>query len=661
MGSVIFLMIYIVCLTGLQANPAIKKCKSGAVSLILANAMLLWIQMLAGACCLLLGIQNILLPTGILLSIIGVLAWYPVLKSRDIARHVWIKSEIAGVLLITAVTILVTVHMFGWGLKLQYANLQAAEHFNDIMKYIRGAEQTQVGLSGIFQILVIEWWMPFFPAAKLYKAYILANFLIQLTEGLLFYAVILLLGKKKIIRYLAPMVTIAYLFGYPFYFYLTGGVGSLSLRNSFLLSLLLCYQQMELAKGHRMGRPVTIRIWAAGAAVLAAVLLLYQTFGSGAHQDTVFASMYGELIFFVPAVIYAGAILIRKKDAREAADRLAVSMMIGAFAATIIAYISWNAGWITNDNYYQNYAMLWLFGWLAAVFAFRLSAERKELVPYLSYTGMIAILAILVLSGTADKIASSAMDLNYVTKGFFSLYRYNQTCINEDYTDYEVWNREELALINEMEQKKEKVPVLTESRYRQVWYDALTGNESEEFLMNQTELPEMIKKLDENRITGVLFVKDEVAYQQSEAFFDAYAKQEENETLVCYENTEHNWSQLNEEQVDLYEEKTRLYEEAQKESSQYGTVPLLASKESIGDFILYEDITGKDVAAFYTWNYNARENIENLNEHHVKMITLLKNDPYYLTNRDYFERYDVIFENQAGLIVYCAQNQWYLD
>ena len=47
-----------------------------------------------------------------------------------------IKSKIAGVLLITAVTILVTVHMFGWGLKLQYANLQTAEHFNDIMKYI---------------------------------------------------------------------------------------------------------------------------------------------------------------------------------------------------------------------------------------------------------------------------------------------------------------------------------------------------------------------------------------------------------------------------------------------------------------------------------------------------------------------------------------------
>ena len=88
------------------------------------------------------------------------------------------------------------------------------------------------------------------------------------------------------------------------------------------------------------------------------------------------------------------------------------------------------------------------------------------------------------------------------------------------------------------------------------------------------------------------------------------------------------------------------------------TVPLMAAKESSLDFIIYRQKTKQKSTDCYTWNFNPKENLDNLNELGIRYITVLYDDSYYQENQYYLDSQETIFENAAGKIIKCAGNSF---
>ncbi len=84
----------------------------------------------------------------------------------------------------------------------------------------------------------------------------------------------------------------------------------------------------------------------------------------------------------------------------------------------------------------------------------------------------------------------------------------------------------------------------------------------------------------------------------------------------------------------------------------------MAGKESGPSYIMYKDITGQNSAGFYPWERGDRENIANLKIHDVKYVTLLKEDSYFSATQGYYPGQDIVFENNAGMVVRCIGEEW---
>jgi len=83
-------------------------------------------------------------------------------------------------------------------------------------------------------------------------------------------------------------------------------------------------------------------------------------------------------------------------------------------------------------------------------------------------------------------------------------------------------------------------------------------------------------------------------------------------------------------------------------------VPLMAAKESCLDFIIYRQKTKQKSTDCYTWNFNPKENLDNLNQLGIKYITVLYGDSYYQENQYYLDGQETVFENESGKIIKCA-------
>lgn len=653
MGAIIFDLLFVCCLSGIVCYPKVKGRINGAKAIVVGIVVILCGQALFGIVLNSLHVTAGLPGIGVPMLAASVVLWYGIWKKKSIQKVFWRKEDVIGLLVLAIFLWLVSANIFGLDLKLQYPSVQASENFALAMHVVRGQTAQKVGFATIIEALFIQICEPFTTTAMCFKGYILADMFLHLMELWMLYVTIITISRKKIVHLLAPFVCIAYFWGYPAYNYMMGNDDSFAVYS--MCILLLVYVVYMPAVRRKLDKEMWIKraLLPAGFALLLVVTAFVRSLDGGMDGREIYASMYADMVFFVPVLLYVCYYALFKGKKGGAVCGLSLVMIV----CTVILYVFWYQGKISNYGYYQNYAVLWLFGWLFTVLALSISEENSELPQFFSYAGFVGALALLVISGYAGRIAG--YDGSYVTKNFFSLYRYNTDCLLADYGQYRVSDSTLETYQRVMDDYNgESVPILTEDISEQNWYDAITDNDSTAYSLTQYGLPEALERLNQDQVQAVVTQKDSEEYKEYKAYFELCQEEAATDTAI-YRMPGEDWTDISEADIEGYEKRMELYNYVKSELSEE-QVPLMARKESILDFLLYEKATGNSSAEFYTWKYSERENIQNLNAHGIKYVVLLKNDVYYIGNQMYYDGQDIVFENEAGMVVRCVGEEWFL-
>ena len=64
------------------------------------------------------------------------------------------------------------------------------------------------------------------------------------------------------------------------------------------------------------------------------------------------------------------------------------------------------------------------------------------------------------------------------------------------------------------------------------------------------------------------------------------------------------------------------------------------------------------MADCYPWNFDPKDNLENLNSLGIRYMLVFYDDPYYQSISSYLDRQETVFENGTGKIVRCNGDFW---
>lgn len=638
-----------------------------------------------------------------------VLLWADIVRKKEIQKYFLRREDIIGLTVVIGFVLLLTLHMFGTDLSIQYSTAVGGSQYLDTMNLLRGTALQEVSFSTYIEAIFVGAVIPFRGEADAYKAFIAAEIFLRILEVGMLYVVVLTVSDRKLIRYAAPVIGICYFFGYPalslFWancdYWNAGALLLLWIVYSLLVlekkknlwHLACVYLGMTLlvdvvcaqyyAAFHMLGVVIALLfLWAVkkrditkqrikentlvGICLFgaAAVLLFYFKFfvqlgdmvPSVSEQNAMYRCMYGDLLFFIPALFFVTAYVSNTKLRFGCITALSVWSVVG----TIVLYVLWYQSRLDTYYYFVNYYNLWVLGWILAAAALEIMAETKQLPIFFSYVGMIAAIALLVLTNYDAHMWKHNPYYNgmYVTRNFFSLYR---QCMDAVLTDYEEYRMDDEVLeafkaAAEWDGLSENV-IITEEDAERCWYDAFTGMESEKLRYEKLDFPDMIQKLAADSVKSVTVMKSEETYTRYGGYYEKCQTVYEDDEIAVYSYRGENWNDIFAMDSEYSDEKKELFSYVQ-ENLDGETVPLMAHETAYMDFVVYENMTGTKGERYYTWYRYPGENIDNLNAYGIKYIVLLYGDEFYETTSEYFRRQEIVYENEAGMVVRCQGETW---
>lgn len=637
--------------------------------------------------------------------------WGYTIRKRRLQKLFFRFSDIITIVILTVFVLLLSLHMFTARLRLSYINTDPANHFLFAMQIVKTASLKSTGavyFSAFVDAMVIEVLAPFLTVSKYYKAFIVADIAMHVLEILMFFVLMLTISDRKVIRWLAPVFAMGYFFGYPAYSYMTGGFVYWStgvmifILIIYALLLLERYPQKVYVTGpllflaayansccNRLFIPVNffalvvafavimlrlkrdtinkkmILTGVAGvcAAGLVTAVVFWKYWGGSLEamlayvqvSGAMYKSLYVDLIFFVPALIYVFIHVFRKKDYSRTISVITLCMLL----CTAVMYILVYNFMMSYYYYYKIYYNLWLSGWLLAIMATDILAEKKQMDVFAAYGGFIALIATLTLTNYDVKMWEHSIPNDAgVPINLFSIYRYNMDRVLMDYEPYtipvELMEVYRYAL---EETEDEVMPILTTDERCMYWFGGMKAMDARRYRADQRELMDMVYELDNDGIDTILAVKKDSYYEAYQSYFQLCEVVYENEWAAILRKPADRWAGIAGGAGNYSEEKTELFTYV-RENCNGERVPLMAQKSACIDYMSYAENTGQRSTDCYCWNYNLKENLDNLNELGIRYMLVLKDDSYYTDMQQYLEKQEIVFENEAGMIVKCRGNAW---
>lgn len=709
LSSIVFTVLVIASLTGLAIYPKSKKKLNGMKTVILVPMVLSGYLALCGWFSVILWNRMNISVLNIFLLGLAVLVWVGIIRKRERQHYFWRHMDIIGMIVSMAFVIAIALHVFGPTLSIRYSNAIGGSQFLDAMNLLRGRPELQeVSFSTYIEAVFCGVVMPFAGEIGCYKAFLTAEICLRMLEMGMLYCAVLTVSDRKIVRYAAPVIGIGYFFGYPAlsllwanYDYWNAGallllwIGyvllvleknkemryiAVVLLAEALLTDIVCGQYY--AAFHMVGvAAVLFVLWMLNrksimnqrvkygsliiilALAIAAGILFYMKFfvllqsaePTATEAAGMYRCMYGDLLFFLPALFFVVAYVCAKRREFHSVALLGIWSLVG----TIILYVLWYQGILDTYFYFLNYYNLWLIGWVLVATALEIMAETKQLPIFFSYIGMIGALALLTLTNYDLHMWYHNVQYNgqYVTKNFLALYRQSMDGLLTDYAQYEVPEDvlEAFAYLN-TEESVGNAAIVTENEATQYWGDAFVGAESGEYRLDEAEFPDVVQALAADEVAVSVVMKGETQYQTYHDYYECCQILFENEQVTVYAPPGTSWTDIEGKAGAYDKQKEELFAYAKMSKEQ--TMPLMADKTAYMDFIMYENITGTDMSEYYTWKYSAVDNINNLNARGITQIVVLKNDSYYQTTQAYFEKQEIVYENEAGYILKCVGDSW---
>lgn len=705
--SIVTIVLFMTGMLGLLLYPKAQGRLNGIKMLVMGTmAIFCYLAFLAGIYKLI-GIPIKLWATCVSLAVMNVFLWGGILRKRKVQRLFFRWADVVCLLFLAAFVLGIALHLFTPELKLQYQNIDAANHFlyaNVIVKY--GDWSFLTYFSAYIDAVFIQILSPMLSPILYFKAFILADIFMHVLEIWMFYCLVLTISDRKSVRIMAPFLSIGYFWGYPAYSFMEGNFVYWS--NGVMIFILILYALLLIERYEGLRRysvPLLLlgayanlfcnklyvptntfailvivavivleKRWekinkkrlcigvAAGFAALViaggACLYLGQDKLAGLVADLIkdggiYRCLYADLIFFLPVLIYVLWYAVKNRSYEKTIPAASISMILVALGM----YIVMRMELMSIYYFYKSYYNLWLMGWLLAAAALGIMAKKKQLAWYFSYAGMIGLLCGISMADYDTLVKEAHEDYNgeYATAQMFSLYRYNRENLLKNYKTYRISDMT-LDIYNyAMEQMSDvDVRAIPQSAPMSAWHDSLDLAHAKGYDFSDYELTELLHELDENGVQAVIVQLDDEKYEAYQGYFDWCIQVCRNEDAAIVMPPDGTWLAVPQSVADISQDKIELYDYVAEHYSGED-IPLMADRSAYFDYILYYMETGNEVKEVYPWNVVTSWDIRGLSQEETAWVTaqkttnaLKENDISYIVvlNGDkYYELVDEYMES----------------
>lgn len=719
-GTALSFLALILYYIGILKTPR-KEKENGFELLIVATVLMISLGGLAALVFTLVRIPVTLLSMSCFLLVMDAILWGRCIQKKEFSKCVWPRQDFICLLVLFAVVLFVAIKTFGIKLNLNYTGVDPVRYLTMALDLLERKTVKGEFLTDLVNGMFIAFLRPFLQPISYYKGLIAADIFVHLLSVAMFYLLISKVNRGKGSRW-NLVLSLLYFGGYPLYNLAGEGFlhwvdGMLMLMFMVYATLLLMREEVSAEKGifyllagtfglatfypilMIMAGPMLLPeaiLWCRknlpkmpkkNIAVLS-VLILCVAVGAvlivgeriGHSWEGLFISLtntegpaprqpYMDFLFFTPVFfLFLGLLHRYKEESRTVARML---FMLLAFTAAWLFCLS--NGAIVGYYYYRVYYPLWLVVWLMTGQTIAMMIREKKQMELYAYTGFFCVV-LFISSGKLDDWLWGVSEALYVDHGenveyekpesisFCPLYTSNIEMLWKERS--ELVSETEFgmyAYVNQNYQGK-AVPMIT-SKYTAIhseWYQAISGQRfhSQSYDVRYRPLYQVLKKLEDDGVEYATILKDEPLFiNHYEEVFSYYEAVMENAGGALYIKPEEGWSFVIDSTEEITEEERAFFIEIMNREIRPTLVFDLANYKEAKYYAIYTageidswiHQTPADEFLFNTYQLNIGE---------VEYLAVLKDSEIYKVNREYFDAQQILYENEAGMLIAHIGSGW---
>lgn len=532
-NSVFFCMSFLLLLFGLVFIYKVPKEVSLLCSVVICFITELCIGSVIAGIFSLFEVPICIINMGIAYLVLGIGEWLLIVKQRKIQKVIMRKLDIYSFAVIFIAFLFIFFKIFTPDISNVYVNSDPVTHYSFALRVLDNGSISRMYFAELYNGLILEIFQPLVSRVDLYKAFIIADSLAQLVNIFMFYVLSTTVLKSRVGMLAAPVLSIFYFMGWPFYSYVLGGfvyygwgvtlfaytiyllvklhqsenrINKMILCCLVLLGIfgtLVCYmlfvpalilvvicslviikkeQHIELSKQVKAG---IVGVALLGGGIIAAVGFLgyfhgdLSYFWRALRQDGwIHKDLYRDFVVLMPASFYMCWYYYRTKKS----NMICVSVSV-VFSYIVLSFPMCSVGIMSPYYYYKPYFLLWLLAWVMCLDAMEHFWKRDRAIVII-YGIMLLFPMTMTLSGTDAKMQEKGIE--YDEKGnahypsLMPILQRNEFFLSGE--DHDIRDREALSEVCEYINKdilfdEENIPLIVNDEVTGMWYQNFTGKE----------------------------------------------------------------------------------------------------------------------------------------------------------------------------------------
>jgi hypothetical protein len=525
-----------------------------------------------------LGIPVNIVTIGIADLVAGSFFWYKIIKQRRIQRYRFSAFDAVFVLLaIAGLAGFAKIRYGGFSLDLNYLTIDPACHLQETVNFVRTQSVSGMFYEFVWNGIFVELLAPFSQPDYYYRYFVLSDLINLGLAAFVFYGIARRHTKDRYGKTAALILALAYMVGYPLcstlygFTYLGMGVtvvGAIMLACDMLtddemplwlnvivlmlgcMGIIECYALfapvvffaviscvfVRQKRAHKLVSKSTVVLCLSiflipciiGIAYTYAHIFMENQLSVGTalnNEGACYRDLYSNFLFFLPAMVYAFWMGIRRKENR-------MILFLAPYSLLYTLYLLYKVlkGETSTYYYYKMYYLLWL---VAFVLLFGAVTEAKREVRILAVGGFATwvLVAAVCVGHIEEKLAYHSQLLIPEVKS-------NQLCSIIYFNDSFMWNKmstfseERLELYHyvaqNIGQQGEVLVPLAGDWEDDYWYQAITNQRYYGWGQSEPDHTEYFSHLDASGAQYVVVLKDSTIYADETAYFDSLERVYEN-------------------------------------------------------------------------------------------------------------------------------------
>lgn len=520
-----------------------------------------------------------LISIGVGFFVLAAILWGWIIYHRQVQKLALYAVDVYAFLVITALFVLVFLWVFTPELLLVYKNSDPGTHYGLALRVLKTGQIKRMYFAELYNSLIMGMFQPFMAEISLYKAFILADTFSTYVNLLMFYVLLTTVFQSKLLKVLAPVLTVLYFLGWPFYSYVAGGyvyfgIGiTLFMYCIYLLilwgksgealqkkalagmlvqgifGLTVCYMLFTpilclvflvcgcyILKEKKIVIPKKV-LFSAGGAVLAVGIVLFCVcfFGYfGGNAGRIFSSLrleggihrepYKDFLFLLPPVIFMCRYYYKQRK-----TNYIFLTYVSIAGCTAAAFFVCFAGFMSGYYYYKLYYLNWCFLWLVAAQAIEYFWKERKIALYAYGIPVFAAVLLFFLGG--EEYLASRNLMNGNSPSLFPLYSVTVEYIetSEETPEMDALRSVSVYINENLPDAEQGIPLLVSlDKYNYpTWYQAFTGYTGKTANRTNQEgsgknLDSMLADMEAEGYEYFCVLKTADCYQANKEAVDAY-------------------------------------------------------------------------------------------------------------------------------------------